>query len=70
MKFLSHPLLTGFAAACALSVAGCAGDVETTDDSTRMEAEGPVVETGPEETDLDVESDEDVDVDTPLEGDT
>jgi hypothetical protein len=50
--------------------AGCSGDVTTTDDSTKMEAEVPKVETGEEPADLDPSTDDDIDVDTPLPGDT
>lgn len=49
---------------------GCTGDVETTDDSIKMEAEVPKVETGPGKVDLDPRTDSDVDVDTPAPGDT
>ena len=48
---------------------GCTGDVETTDDSTKLELEGPKVEIGEEDPDLDPTTDDDVDIDTPLEGD-
>lgn len=53
-----------------LTFTGCTGDVETTDDSIQMEAEMPKVETGEEDVDLDPSTDDDVDVETPLEGDT
>jgi len=48
---------------------GCTADVETTDDSVKVEAEGPKVEVGEETPDLDPRTDDDVDVDTPLSGD-
>lgn len=54
----------------AIGMNGCAGDVETTDDSTRMEIEGPKVEQGDEPVDLDPSTDDDVDIDTPLPGDS
>lgn len=53
-----------------LATLGCQGDVGTTEDSTRIEAEVPRVETGEEDVDLDPRTDDDVDIDTPLEGDT
>jgi hypothetical protein len=56
--------------AALLFAAGCAGDVSTTDDSTKMEVEGPKLETGDAETDLDPSTDDDVDIDTPLDGDS
>ena len=70
MKFLPVQLLASLFVVAGLTFTGCAGDVETTEESTRVEAEGPVVETGEEDTDFDPSTDEDVDVDTPLEGDT
>lgn len=48
---------------------GCSGDVSTTDDSTKIELEGPKVETGDEPIDMDPSTDDDIDVDTPLPGD-
>jgi hypothetical protein len=48
---------------------GCRTKVETTEDSTRVEAEGPKVELGDKPVDLDPSTDEDVDVDTPAPGD-
>ena len=66
MKFRVTGML---AMAIALAGMGCAGDVDTTDDSVRMEAEVPRVETGPADTDLDPTTDDDVDIDTPLPGD-
>jgi hypothetical protein len=56
--------------AALLVAAGCAGEVSTTDDSTKLEVEGPKLETGEAETDLDPATDNDVDIDTPLDGDS
>jgi hypothetical protein len=53
----------------ALAVAGCSGNVETTDDSTRIETEIPKVEVGDRTPDLDPRTDDDIDVDTPAPGD-
>jgi len=57
----------------ALSIActalGCSTKVETTDDSTRVEAELPKVEVGSKPVDLNPATDGDVDVDTPAPGD-
>jgi hypothetical protein len=55
--------------ALAVCTVGCTGDVETTDDSIKVEAEVPKVEVGEETPDLDPRTDDDVDVDTPLPGD-
>jgi hypothetical protein len=63
--------LSSILVAAALLIApGCAGEVTTTDDSTKLEVEGPKLETGEGETDLDPSTDDDVDIDTPLEGDS
>jgi len=48
---------------------GCSAKVETTDDSTKVEAEVPKVELGDKPVDLDPSTDDDVDVDTPAPGD-
>lgn len=48
---------------------GCTGNFETTDDSTKIEAEVPKVEVGDETPDLDPRTDDDVDIDTPAPGD-
>jgi hypothetical protein len=45
----------------------CTGNVETTDDSTKIEV--PKVEVGDEAPDLDPRTDDDVDIDTPAPGD-
>jgi hypothetical protein len=50
-------------------VAGCSADVETTDDSVKVEAELPKVEVGDKAPDLDPRTDDDVDIDTPAPGD-
>jgi hypothetical protein len=49
---------------------GCTGNVETTDDSTKIEAEIPKVEVGDGTLDLDPRTDDDVDIDTPAPGDS
>jgi hypothetical protein len=59
-------LATGLTAIAAF---GCSGKVSTTDDSTRIEAEGPKLEVGDEAPDLDPTTDDDVDIDTPAPGD-
>jgi hypothetical protein len=55
--------------ALGLALAGCSAKVETTEDSTRVEAEGPKIEVGDAPVDLDPGTDDDVDVDTPAPGD-
>ncbi len=56
--------------ALSIASAGCRADVETTDDSHRIEVEVPKVEIGEEPVDADVGTDEDIDIDTPSPGDT
>ena len=51
------------------SALGCSAKVETTDDSTKIEAEGPKIEVGDQPVDLDPSTDDDVDIDTPAPGD-
>jgi PBP1b-binding outer membrane lipoprotein LpoB len=53
----------------AMAFGGCSGNVETTDDSTRIETEVPKVEVGDRKPDLDPRTDDDIDVDTPAPGD-
>jgi hypothetical protein len=53
----------------ATTMTGCSGNVETTDDSTRVEADLPKVEVGDRTPDLDPRTDDDVDIDTPAPGD-
>jgi hypothetical protein len=53
----------------AVAASGCSGKVSTTNDSTRIEAEGPKVEVGEEKPDLDPRTDDDIDIDTPAPGD-
>jgi hypothetical protein len=53
----------------AIVAVGCSGKISTTDDSTKVEMEGPKVEVGGETPDLDPRTDDDVDVDTPVPGD-
>jgi hypothetical protein len=48
---------------------GCTGEVTTTDDSTKLEAELPKIEVGEKTPDLDPRTDDDVDIDTPAPGD-
>jgi len=48
---------------------GCTADVDTTEDSIKVEAEFPKVEVGDKVPDLDPTTDDDVDVDTPAPGD-
>jgi hypothetical protein len=52
-----------------LALSGCSGDVTTTDDSVKLEAEIPKVEIGDETPDIDPRTDDDVDIDTPAPGD-
>ena len=59
----------GFYLPLLLLALGCTGNVETTDDSIKMEAEVPKVEIGDEAPDLDPSTDDDVDIDTPAPGD-
>jgi hypothetical protein len=56
--------------ATALATIGCTADVETTEDSHKIEVETPKVEVGDEPVDLDTDTDDDVDIDTPAPGDT
>jgi hypothetical protein len=61
---------TSFVAIAILcSTVGCSAKVETTDDSTKIEAEGPKLEVGDKPLDMDPSTDEDVDIDTPAPGD-
>ncbi|HEY3392768.1 MAG TPA: hypothetical protein VGK58_08675 [Lacipirellulaceae bacterium] len=53
----------------AIAINGCSGNVETTDDSTRVETDLPKVEVGDRKPDLDPSTDDDIDVDTPAPGD-
>ena len=66
MKVNANLLL---AVTMAVASIGCAADVETTDDSTKMEVEGPKVEIGDARVDLDPRTDDDVDIDMPATGD-
>jgi hypothetical protein len=65
MKTLAFAALT----VSALIAGGCRADVETTEDSTKLELEGPKLETGDGPLDLDPRTDDDLDVDTPAPGD-
>ena len=49
---------------------GCTGDTETLDDGVGADDGSLGVETGAEPTDLDPTTDDDVDIDTPIEGDS
>jgi hypothetical protein len=65
---MKHLLL--FASCVFVSAAlGCRAEVSTTEDSTKIEAEGPKVERGDAPVDLDPGTDKDIDIDTPLPGD-
>jgi hypothetical protein len=55
--------------AAAFVTPGCTAKVETTEDSTKVEAEGPKFEIGDKPVDLDPKTDDDVDIDTPAPGD-
>jgi hypothetical protein len=68
-QYAMKSLCCSVAVALAIGSVGCTGDVETTDDSIKVEAEVPKVEVGEETPDLDPRTDGDVDVDTPLPGD-
>jgi hypothetical protein len=57
------------ALAIAAGMLGCSAEVKTTDDSTKVEVEGPKLEVGDKPVDLDPSTDDDVDVDTPAPGD-
>jgi hypothetical protein len=66
MKY-ANVWLASLAIAC--SALGCSAKVETTEDSTKVEAEGPKLEVGDAPVDLDPSTDDDLDVDTPAPGD-
>jgi hypothetical protein len=55
--------------AAAFVAHGCSAKVETTEDSTKVEADGPKVEIGDKPIDLDPKTDDDVDIDSPAPGD-
>jgi hypothetical protein len=59
--------LVAFAVCC--WTVGCTAKVDTTDDSTKVEVEGPKLEVGDKPVDMDPSTDDDVDVDTPAPGD-
>jgi hypothetical protein len=67
MKYCTSLVLT---LAVSLAAAGCTADVETTEDSHKIEVETPKVEVGDEPVDLDPRTDDDVDIDSPSPGDT
>jgi hypothetical protein len=48
---------------------GCTGNVQTTEDSVKVEGEVPKVEVGNAPVDLDPRTDNDIDIDTPAPGD-
>ena len=54
----------------ATAILGCDGAADVTDDSTRLEVELPRVEVGDEPVDINPATDDDVDIDTPIEGDS
>lgn len=64
-----YRLLASLPLFVALATFGCRGDIETTEDSTKIEAEGPKIETGDADVDLDPGTDDDIDIDTPAPGD-
>jgi hypothetical protein len=66
MRYVTSGLL---AVSLSAFLPGCSTKVETTEDSTRVEAEGPKIEVGDQPVDLDPSTDADVDVDTPAPGD-
>jgi hypothetical protein len=66
MKYFAFGFL---ALSLTLATSGCRADVETTEDSTRVEAEGPKLEIGEKPVDLDPSTDDDLDIDTPAPGD-
>jgi hypothetical protein len=66
---MKHHAASLLVLAMSLGPIGCTGDVETTDDSVRVETEVPKVEIGEGEVDLDPRTDHDVDIDTPAPGD-
>lgn len=49
---------------------GCSGSASTTDDSAKLELEVPKVEVGDEPLDLNPATDGDIDIDTPMKGDS
>jgi hypothetical protein len=51
-------------------ISGCDGSASTTDDSTKLELEVPKVEIGDDPMDLNPATDVDVDIDTPMTGDS
>ena len=65
MRYAATVLLSMALAA----ISGCKAEVSQTDDSTKLEVEGPKVEVGEKTPDLDPRTDDDVDVNTPLPGD-
>jgi hypothetical protein len=67
MKLVVKIVLSLVTAATTL---GCSAEVETTDDSHKVEVEVPKVEVGDAPVDADPRTDDDVDVDTPAPGDT
>ncbi len=66
MNYLTGLMVLG---SLCLFATGCEGDIESTEDSTKIELEVPKVDLGNEPIDLDPTTDDDVDIDTPLEGD-
>jgi hypothetical protein len=61
--------MSGLLVAAALAISGCTANVESTEDSVRVGAEGPKIERGEKPLDLDPRTDDDLDVDTPAPGD-
>ncbi|QEG38450.1 hypothetical protein [Roseimaritima ulvae] len=52
------------------AILGCDGEAGVTEDSTRLEVEMPRVDVGDEPLDMNPATDDDVDIDTPIEGDS
>lgn len=67
---ITNFLTAGLVPFCLLCLIGCDGSVDTTDDATHIEADIPKVEVGDEAVDLNPATDGDVDIDTPLPGDS
>jgi hypothetical protein len=66
MRYIGIGLVT---VAVLCSTIGCSAKVDTTEDSTKVEVEGPKLDLGDQPVDADPSTDADVDVDTPAPGD-
>ncbi|QDS92835.1 hypothetical protein FF011L_15840 [Roseimaritima multifibrata] len=69
MTTLHHVAVASLCIAIA-TIVGCDGSADLTEDSTRLEVEVPKVEIGEEPVDMDLGTDDDVDIDTPVSGDS